>query len=313
MEEAIHLPVMAGEAISFLKLRPGGLYVDATFGGGGHSLMILKSEPGLRLIAIDRDSYAIERGNKLLEPYKERAKLVRGDFRNIGELLAGEGIKGQAVDGILADIGLSSFQLESRERGFSFQKVARLDMRMDTAQELTAYDLVNSRSAVELERIFSRYGEERFSRRIARRIVSKRADGPIETTTGLREVILEAIPAKRKREKIDPATRVFQALRIEVNDELNSLSEFLDGAVQALTPNGRLVIITFHSLEDRIVKRKFRELSKECVCPPRLPMCVCDHVKEVTELTRKVLRATPEEVARNPRARSAKLRAVQRC
>jgi len=184
---------------------------------------------------------------------------------------------------------------------------------MDKGQDLSAYELVNGRSAGELERIFSQYGEERFSGRIARRIVTQRALAPIETTTRLREVILEAIPAKRKREKIDPATRVFQALRIEVNDELNSLGEFLDGAVQALTPNGRLVLITFHSLEDRIVKRKFRELSKECVCPPRIPMCVCDHVKELSELTRKAVKATPAEIAMNPRARSAKLRAALRC
>ena len=304
---------MAGEATSFLRLRPNGLYVDATFGGGGHSLGILESEPALRLIAIDRDLSAIERGEKLLRPYKDRATLVRGNFRDLGELLAGEGVTGQAVDGILADIGLSSFQLETAERGFSFQKEARLDMRMDMAQELSAYDLVNELTVEELERIFSSYGEERYSRRIARRIVTQRALKPIETTTGLRELILEAIPPKQRKEKIDPATRVFQALRIEVNDELNSLSEFLDGAVQALTPNGRLVIITFHSLEDRIVKRKFREFSKECVCPPRIPMCVCDHVKELNVLTKKVVRATPGEVARNPRARSARLRAAERC
>jgi 16S rRNA (cytosine1402-N4)-methyltransferase len=303
---------MAGEATSLLKLHPDGLYVDATFGGGGHSLAILEGEPTARLIAIDRDSEAIERGAEILAPYKDRAKLLRGNFREIADLLAKEGVKGQGVDGIVADIGLSSFQLDTDERGFSFRKAAKLDMRMDQTQELSAYDLVNELTAVELEKIFSQYGEERYSRRIARRIVSRRADGPIETTTALREVILEAIPPNYKKESIDPATRVFQALRIKVNDELESLSEFLDGAVQALTPNGRLVIITFHSLEDRIVKRKFRELSKECVCPPRIPKCVCDHVKLTKEIKRKALTATEEEVARNPRARSAKLRAVER-
>ncbi len=304
---------MAGEAVSFLKLQPNGLYVDATFGGGGHSLAILDSDPTLRLIAIDMDLDAIERGKKLLRPYKDRATLVRGNFRDISDLLAKEGIKEQMVDGIVADIGVSSFQLDSRERGFSFQKEAKLDMRMDRDQELSAYDLVNELSAPKLERIFSRYGEERYSRRIARRIVAERADAPIETTTRLRELIIKAIPAKHKRELIDPATRVFQALRIEVNDELESLSEFLEGAVQALTPNGRLVIITFHSLEDRIVKRGFRDFSKECVCPPRLPMCVCNHKKELNLLTRKVVKATEAEIRANPRARSARLRAAERC
>ena len=303
---------MAGEALSLVRPKAGGLYVDATFGGGGHSLAILEACAEARLIAIDRDFDAIERGEKILAPYGDRAKLIKGNFREISDLLGNLGLEGQVADGILADIGLSSFQLDSGERGFSFQKEARLDMRMDRADELSAYELVNELSAKELEQIFSKYGEERFSRRIARRIVRQREDNPIETTTRLREVILEAIPAKFQREKIDPATRVFQALRIKVNDELASLSEFLDGAVSALKPGARLVIITFHSLEDRIVKRKFRELAKECVCPPRMPRCICDHEKQVEDLTRKPLMATDEEIERNPRARSARLRAVEK-
>ena len=205
MEEAVHLPVMAGEAISFLKPRSGGLYVDATFGGGGHSLAILKSVPDARLIAIDRDSEAIERGRELLAPYKERVDLLKGNFRDIAEILAEEDIGSGGVDGILADIGLSSFQLESAERGFSFQKEARLDMRMDRVQERSAFELVNELTAVELERIFSRYGEERYSRRIARRIVAQREDGPIETTLQLRELIHASTPrgAKEARKRED--------------------------------------------------------------------------------------------------------------
>jgi 16S rRNA (cytosine1402-N4)-methyltransferase len=192
-------------------------------------------------------------------------------------------------------------------------KDSRLDMRMDTTQDETAFDLINTLDAAELERIFSQYGEERFSRRIARRIVEQRASAPIETTGELRDLIHNSVPAKYKREKIDPATRVFQALRIAVNDELGSLSEFLDGAVASLAKDGRLVLITFHSLEDRIVKKKFKELSTDCICPPRIPMCICDHVKSLELLTKKPVRPSEEEVAVNPRARSAKLRAGRRC
>lgn len=302
---------MADEALGFLKPVSGGTYVDATLGGGGHALKILSSVPRVRLLAIDRDAEAITRGKVLLEPFGERVTFIRDNFRNIGEIIATQGLS--QVDGILADIGLSTFQLESEARGFSFMKDARLDMRMDKTQDKTAFDLVNTLDASELERIFSQYGEERFSRRIARRIVEQRGSAPIETTGELKDLIHSSIPAKYKREKIDPATRVFQALRIAVNDELGSLSEFLDNAVGSLAKGGRLVVISFHSLEDRIVKRKFKEFSRDCICPPRIPKCVCDHVKSLELLTKKALRPTEEEVASNPRARSAKLRAARRC
>jgi len=311
VEEVRHLPVMADEALEFLKPTSGATYVDATLGGGGHALKILSAAPDTRLVAIDRDEEAIGRGKVLLEPFGERVTFIRDNFRNIGEIVAKEGTT--KVDGILADIGLSTFQLENKARGFSFMKDSRLDMRMDKTQVETAYGLVNTLDAAELERIFSQYGEERFSRRIARRIVEQRRSAPIETTGELRELIHSSVPAKYKREKIDPATRVFQALRIAVNDELGSLSEFLDGAVASLAKGGRLVVITFHSLEDRIVKRKFKELSTDCICPPRIPKCICDHVKSLELLTKKALKPSEEEVALNPRARSAKLRAALRC
>jgi 16S rRNA (cytosine1402-N4)-methyltransferase len=311
VEEPRHLSVMAEEALGFLKPRAGGIYVDATLGGGGHALKILTSVPGARLIAIDQDAEAITRCKPILEPFKEQVSFVEDNFRNISEIVQREGLDG--VDGILADIGLSTFQLESVARGFSFMKDARLDMRMDTTLETTAYDLVNNLSASELERIFSKYGEERFSRRIARAIVAKRAEREIETTIELRELIHGSVPAKFKRGKIDPATRVFQALRIAVNDELASLEEFLDGSVESLNPGGALVVISFHSLEDRIVKRKFRELSRDCICPPRIPQCVCSHERKLELLTRKPVKPTEIEVASNPRARSAKLRAAVRC
>lgn len=311
VKDVSHLPVMADEALEFLKPTSGGIYVDATLGGGGHSLKILSSTPGARLIAIDQDEQAIERCRVTLEPFKERVTFIRDNFRNIKEIISNEGLSG--VDGILADIGLSTFQLESASRGFSFMKEARLDMRMDQTLETTAYDLVNTLDAAPLERIFSQYGEERFSRRIARAIVARRAESEIKTTTELRELIHRSIPGKFKREKIDPATRVFQALRIAVNDELNSLSEFLDGSVESLKPGGVLVVISFHSLEDRIVKRKFKEFAKDCICPPRIPQCVCSHVKKLELLTRKVKKPTEAEISVNPRARSAKLRAALRC
>ncbi len=311
MKEVSHLSVMADEAIDFLKPTAGGIYVDATLGGGGHSLKILESAPGTRLIAIDQDAEAIERGRVILEPFKERVTFIRDNFRNIKEIVSRQRLG--SVDGILADIGLSTFQLESDARGFSFMKEARLDMRMDKSRETSAYDLVNNLDAAELERIFSKYGEERFSRRIARAIVAKRVEGEIETTTELRELIHSSIPARFKREKIDPATRVFQALRIAVNDELGSLDEFLDGSVESLKVGGALVVISFHSLEDRIVKRKFKELSRDCICPPRIPQCVCSHERKLELLTRKVVKPTQAEVDLNPRARSAKLRAALRC
>lgn len=320
-----HLPVMAREIAEILvkgshcgvaEVEPGDppgggrIYVDATLGGGGHTLALLKAAgPEAQVVAIDRDDEAISRAKTLLEEYGDRVIIVRENFRNIKNVLKGLGIEG--VDGIAADIGLSSIQLDDPERGFSFRFEAPLDMRMDKRGEKTAFDLVNELDARELEEIFRYYGEERFSRRIARAIVRRREESPVKTTAELKEIITTNVPPS-KTKKIDPATRVFQALRIAVNDELESLKEFMEGAVDCLKPGGRLAVISFHSLEDRIVKKSFNEMAKDCVCPPRIPVCICDHRSLVRVVTKKGLKPSEEEVTANPRARSARLRAAEK-
>lgn len=302
---------MPGEALEYLGCKPGGIYVDGTVGGGGHALEILKkSSPGGTLIGLDRDAEAIEAAKETLKGFKERTVLVKENFRNIPSVLAVLGIR--EVDGILLDLGVSSYQLERPERGFSFRMEARLDMRMDTWDETTAYGLVNGLEAKELEKIFREYGEERFSRGIARAIVEARKRGPVETTTELAGIILGAIPRRFHGGNIHPATRVFQALRIAVNDELGSLEDGLKGGMDSLKEGGRMAVISFHSLEDRIVKETFRDSSSPCVCPPRLPRCACGRVATVRLLTKRPVTPSDEEIERNPRARSAKLRAVER-
>src|SRR3989338_8062422 len=262
-----HLPVMPGEALEYLGCKPGGIYVDGTVGGGGHALEILKkSSPGGTLIGLDRDAEAIEAAKETLKGFKERTVLVKENFRNIPSVLAVLGIR--EVDGILLDLGVSSYQLERPERGFSFRMEARLDMRMDTGDETTAYGLVNGLEGKELEKIFREYGEERFSRKIARAIVEARKRGPVETTTELAGITLGAIPRRSHGGNIHPATRVFQALRIAVNDELGSLEDGLKGGMDSLKKGGRMAVISFHSLEDRIVKETFRDSSSPCGCPP---------------------------------------------
>lgn len=325
MSSTDHLPVMAREIADILVIKgsdsgvaearpgtpPGGgrIYVDATLGGGGHTLALLKAEgPDAKVVAIDRDDEAISRAKTLLKEYGERVIIVRENFRNIRDVLKRLGIEG--VDGIVADIGLSSIQLDDPERGFSFRFESPLDMRMDKREEKTAFDLVNELDASELEEIFRYYGEERFSRRIARAIVRRREESPIKTTAELKSVITTNVPPGKT--KIDPATRVFQALRIAVNDELESLSEFIKGAIESLKPGGRLAVISFHSLEDRIVKKSFNEMAKDCVCPPRIPMCICEHRSIVRVVTKKGLKPSEEEVTGNPRARSARLRAAEK-
>ena len=290
---------------------PGGkrIYVDATLGGGGHTLALLKAAgPDARVIAIDRDDEAISRARTLLEEYGDRVVIVRENFRNIKDMLKSLGIDG--VDGIAADIGLSSIQLDDPERGFSFRFDAPLDMRMDTRGDKTAFELVNELSAKELEEIFRYYGEERFSRRIARAIVRRREESQIKTTAELKAIITTNVPPFKT--KIDPATRVFQALRIAVNDELESLREFMEEAVYCLKPGGRLAVISFHSLEDRIVKKSFNHMAKDCICPPRIPACVCEHRSIVRVVTKKGVTPSEEEVRDNPRARSARLRAAEK-
>lgn len=302
---------MPAEVLELLAPRPGGIYLDGTVGGGGHSRLILEaSSPDGRLIGLDRDPQALAKAGEVLAPFGGRAVLRHGNFSAAADILAALGVEG--LDGMLLDLGVSSHQLDAPERGFSFRADAPLDMRMDPTVGATAAEVLNSAEADELVRIFREYGEERWAGRIARRIVATRQQHPLETTRQLAELVRDAVPGGRVPARIHPATRVFQALRIHVNRELEHVSRGVAQGIDLLKPGGRLVVISFHSLEDRIVKRIFREESRGCVCPPRLPVCVCNQVPKVEVLTRRALRAAPEEVDTNPRARSAVLRAVCR-
>ncbi len=309
--EFLHTSVLSSEVVKYLGCRAGGVYVDGTLGGGGHTVEILKaSAPDGISIGIDLDEDAIKAAGRVLEPFKNRVRLVRDNFKNIKSILAGLGV--EKVDGIVLDVGVSSYQLESPERGFSFRLDARLDMRMDKRQKVSAYDLVNTLPGHELAGIFRKYGEEREAKRIASIIEKARQVKPVETTGELASIVLKAIPGKFYSGGIHPATRVFQALRIAVNDELQSLTKGLPDGITCLKSGGRFVVISFHSLEDRIVKNIFRDSSTGCVCPPRIPMCVCGRKPVTRPLTKKAVTASAEEVRRNPRARSAKLRAVEK-
>lgn len=303
---------MPVEVMACLQPQPGETFVDGTLGGGGHARLILEATaPDGRLIGLDRDQDALQAASRILEPYGDRVTLCHGNFSEVDRFLEELGIDG--IDGMLLDLGVSSFQLDAGHRGFSFQVDAPLDMRMDRSCGLTAADILQQYTAEELARIFFEYGEERYSRRIARRIVEKRVETPLTTTGQLAELVKYSVPKGRVPARIHPATRVFQALRIEVNGELEHVAQGLEKAVSCLRPGGRLAVISFHSLEDRLVKRYFRSESQSCICPPRLPQCVCNHQPRVEVLTRKGLRAAEEEVATNPRSRSAVLRAVRRC
>lgn len=307
--ETAHLPVMPAEVVRYLGCRPGGTYVDGTLGGGGHTVEILKViGPEGKVIAMDRDADAIAEAKKVLRAYSGRVTILKENFKDIKALLSGCGI--DRVDGILLDLGVSSYQLETPARGFSFRFDARLDMRMDRAQGLTAHELVNTLDVAGLERIFRTYGEERYARRIARAIERERRKKPVETTGELKSIVVGAVP--RRPARIHPATKVFQALRIAVNDELENLKAGLTESVDVLGRGGRMVVISFHSLEDRIVKRFFRDLSRGCVCPPGFPVCVCGREPSVRLLTRRAVTPAPSEIGANPRARSARLRAVER-
>lgn len=309
--EFVHIPVLAREVIEHLACRPGGIYVDGTLGGGGHALEILKaSAPDGRLIGIDRDEDALNAAGKRLEGYKDRITLVRDNFRDIENILKSLGVK--EVDGILLDLGVSSYQFEEPGRGFSFRYDARLDMRMDNRQEVSAYELVNNLEVGELARIFREYGEEREAGKLARVIDSVRKRRPIETTGELANIIYDAIPRRFHPKGIHPATRVFQALRIAVNDELKSIEDGLSGGLESLKSGGRLAVISFHSLEDRIVKNFFREASTGCVCPPKFPICVCGKKPRAKLVTRKAVTPSDEEIDKNPRARSSKLRVLEK-
>ncbi|GMR04770.1 MAG: 16S rRNA (cytosine(1402)-N(4))-methyltransferase RsmH [Thermodesulfobacteriota bacterium] len=309
--EFTHRPVMVREVIRFLNCRSHGIYVDGTVGGGGHALEILKAtSPGGVLVGLDRDEEALAAAEKTLKPYGKRVFLVRENFGALKEVLTDLGFA--QVDGILLDLGVSSHQLEEPGRGFSFRFDGRLDMRMDTTQELTARDLVNNLEAKDLAAILWKYGEERFSMRIARSIVEARKKKPVETTAELAEIAAAAVPKKFHPRRIHPATKTFQALRIAVNDELGNLERGLKGGMEVLSPGGRFVVISYHSLEDRLVKDAFRRAAAGCVCPPRIPMCVCGKTPSARIVTKKAVPPGAAEIEENPRARSAKLRAVEK-
>lgn len=307
-----HISAMPDEVLQYLAPKPGGIYVDGTLGGAGHSLSILNTiGPEGTLIGIDQDIDAINNARKKLADFSNNTHLVHNSFDALPEILGNLNI--DKVDGILIDIGLSQHQLEKSGRGFSFQKDEPLDMRMDIRAEKTAADLVNSLDAKNLAKIFFEFGEEKFSRQIAGRIIKEREKAPITTSRMLAELIADTIPAKSAaKQKIHPATRVFQALRIAVNKELERLQCFLDNFVSLLKPAGRLCVLSFHSLEDRLVKRKFRELETECICPKDFPICTCNTVKQIRALSRKVIRPGQEEIDRNPMARSTRLRACEK-
>lgn len=301
-----HIPVLLNEAIEGLKIKSDGIYVDGTLGGGGHSKEIVKRLSTGKLIGIDQDLNALAKAREVLKSYEDRVVFVHNNFSNIDYILDELGI--EKVDGILLDLGVSSHQLDEETRGFSHNKDAQLDMRMDETSEFSAWDVVNKYSVKDLERIIWDYGEERWAKRIAQFIVEERKYKPINTTLELVSIIKKAIPKGAREEGHHPAKRTFQAIRIEVNRELDVLKESIPKMVRRLNPRGRLAIITFHSLEDRIVKESFKELNKDCICPPRLPQCICNKVKEIEIITRKPIIPSEDEINKNPRSRSAKLR-----
>jgi 16S rRNA (cytosine1402-N4)-methyltransferase len=310
MSEFYHVSVLLDECIEGLNIKPDGIYVDGTLGGAGHSSQIAARLTTGLLIGIDRDTVALKAAGERLAPFGDRVKLVHSNFCEIKQVLEDLGIDG--VDGILLDLGVSSPQLDDGERGFSYMADAPLDMRMNRQDALNAYTVVNTWPQEELKRILYDYGEERYAPQIAGAICRRRADKPIETTLELVDVIRSAMPPAALREKQHPAKRSFQAIRIAVNDELGSVEKVMKDAIPCLNPGGRLAIITFHSLEDRIVKSGMNSASKGCTCPPNFPVCVCGKKPKVKLISRKPITSTQEELDRNPRARSAKLRVCEK-
>ncbi|MEE0715763.1 MAG: 16S rRNA (cytosine(1402)-N(4))-methyltransferase RsmH [Eubacterium sp.] len=307
-----HISVLLDETIDGLDIKPDGIYVDGTLGGGGHSYEILKRlSPKGRLIGIDQDGEALKAAGERLKEFENQITLVRSNYCEIDKVL--KELNVEKVDGILLDIGVSSYQLDNLERGFSYKSDAPLDMRMDTRQELTATDVVNTYSENELFKIIKDYGEDKFAKNIAKHIVLARKEKPLETTKELSEVIKRAIPMKVQAKGGHPAKKTFQAIRIEVNQELTVLKESIDKMIDLLKPNGRICIITFHSLEDRIVKTKFRENENPCTCPPNFPVCVCGKKSKGKVITRKPIIPSEDEIEENKRAKSSKLRIFERC
>ena len=306
-----HLPVMLSECIEGLDIKPDGIYVDCTVGGAGHSKEIVKSlTKGGRLIAVDKDEDALVVAGERLSEYKQQVTFLHDDFKNLVSDLDVLGVSG--VDGILIDLGVSSYQLDNAERGFSYMKDAPLDMRMDRSQYLTAFNIVNEYSAGEISKILFDYGEEKLARRIAENIVRIREKQTIATTLQLAKIVEDSYPAATRFKYGHPAKRTFQAIRIAVNDELGTLKESIKGMAMRLNPKGRMAVISFHSLEDRIVKTAFKELSQDCTCPPDFPVCVCGAKREVVQVSKKPICPSEEEMKTNSRSQSAKLRIVEK-
>lgn len=309
-----HIPVLRNEVINFLKPKPNGVYLDATIGLGGHSQHILQqSHPTGRVFGIDLDVNALAFTEKRLHDYKDRLTLIHGNYAQLSELLENYGLK--EVDGVLLDLGVSSLQLDTPNRGFSFQRMGPLDMRMDKGMSISAAHIINNYTSDKLIRIFKEYGEEQFANRIVRNIINKRLEKPITTTLQLAEIVEKVYPKKlkppyhnKKTSNIHPATKVFQALRIEVNAELDNLTLGLEAALLKLKPGGCLCVISFQSLEDRIVKRFFQQGAKHCICPPKTPICICEHEQVLHIITKKPILPSDKETETNPRSRSAKLR-----
>lgn len=306
-----HYSVMLAETVDSLNIKPGGVYVDCTLGGAGHSARILEKMGGDgKLVGIDRDEYAIQKASQRLEKYKDNILLIKGNFCDAPELLSENGIN--KINGVVADLGVSSFQLDNADRGFSYMHDAPLDMRMSRQDKLSAYDVVNGYEEKELSRIINLFGEERFASKIAYNIRRTREKQPIKTTAELAEVVKNSIPAKNRADGPHPAKRTFQAIRIEVNGELDVIDKMILGLFPMLESGGRMAVITFHSLEDRIVKHTFAELAKGCECPPDFPVCVCGKKPQGVVVTKKPILPSEQELEENPRSRSAKLRVCEK-
>ena len=311
MNEFTHRPVLLDQCIEALNIRPDGIYLDGTLGRAGHSGQIVRRLTTGRLLCVDRDQAALDAARERLAPWLDRVTLVHSNFDQVDGILDRLSLPG--VDGMLFDLGVSSPQLDDGSRGFSYMADAPLDMRMDREEGVTAADVVNTWSQEELRRIIAQYGEERYASQIAGAIVRRRGDKPIATTLELVDIIKSAMPGKALREKQHPAKRTFQAIRIAVNGELDVLPPMLKAAVESLNPGGRLAVITFHSLEDRIVKQTMRDMARGCTCPPEFPVCVCGKKPKIRLVTRKPVVPGEAELRENPRARSAKLRTAEKC